>query len=64
MKFLAARKDRFGRAIRDLFKDPVLMDGPEGWCRLPWAAYDASQLPEHTPGEFSSSNPPAAEWQE
>eukprot|EP00969_Alexandrium_andersonii_P313154 13836119-Alexandrium_andersonii.AAC.1 len=28
MRFLAVRKDRFGRPIRDLFTDPEPMHGP------------------------------------
>eukprot|EP00969_Alexandrium_andersonii_P329906 14579500-Alexandrium_andersonii.AAC.1 len=60
LKFLAVRNDRFGRPIRDLFGDPVQMVGPGNWYRLPWAAFDASRLPQHTPGEFSTSNPPTA----
>eukprot|EP00969_Alexandrium_andersonii_P085275 3760110-Alexandrium_andersonii.AAC.1 len=50
LQFLAERNDRFGRPIRDLFRDPEQVDGPEHWFRLPWAAFDDSQLPQHTPG--------------
>eukprot|EP00969_Alexandrium_andersonii_P136880 6055947-Alexandrium_andersonii.AAC.1 len=66
LAFLAARKDRFGKPIRELFTEPQQMQGPEqeGWFRLPWAAYDADQLPKHTPGRHSRSWPAAAEWEE
>jgi len=59
LNFLFLRLGRDGRPLTSLLGSPEVK--PDGWFRIPWAAFDAKALPEDSPGEMAFDG--KAEWQ-